>query len=394
MKKIIQFGAGNIGRAFIGRIFGAAGWEIVFVDIDSKIIQTLQNRNAYQIIIKESSIPDFSIEVSAVRAYEAHEIPAIIEELITADLISTSVGLRALPAIAPVLAKGIQERAEKRVPTNIILAENIHHGKKLLQELLTPYLPSGFPYVSFVGVLETSIGKMVPQMLPEWREKDPTLIFSEAYNTLILDRKGYIGTLPELPDCLFVDCIEAYVDAKLFIHNLGHAAMAYIAYTEAPELHYIWEAATQEKILNKVRTVMQESAQAVLCEYPQVFTQDFLDTYREDLLHRFKNKALGDTILRVGKDLSRKLGKEDRVVGAMRLAEKHKVPYTHICQTYIAACSFMKASAQQASPEDIQFHQRFRGDIAEIAAQVSGLRYSDPLETSILQKLTLQANTL
>ncbi|MBA7563374.1 Mannitol-1-phosphate 5-dehydrogenase [subsurface metagenome] len=36
-KKMIQFGAGNIGRSFIGQLFSRSGYEVVFVDINKKL---------------------------------------------------------------------------------------------------------------------------------------------------------------------------------------------------------------------------------------------------------------------------------------------------------------------------------------------------------------------
>ena len=37
-KKMVQFGAGNIGRSFIGQLFSRSGYEVVFVDIKKEHI--------------------------------------------------------------------------------------------------------------------------------------------------------------------------------------------------------------------------------------------------------------------------------------------------------------------------------------------------------------------
>jgi mannitol-1-phosphate 5-dehydrogenase len=41
MGKLVQWGAGNIGRSFVGQIFAKNGWEVTFVDVDAKLIQVL-----------------------------------------------------------------------------------------------------------------------------------------------------------------------------------------------------------------------------------------------------------------------------------------------------------------------------------------------------------------
>ena len=42
-----------------------------------------------------------------------------------------------------------------------------------------------------VGLIETSIGKMVPIMTTAEQMKDPLVVYAEPYNTLILDGKGF-----------------------------------------------------------------------------------------------------------------------------------------------------------------------------------------------------------
>ena len=45
MKQAIIFGAGNIGRGFIGQFFSESGYEVTFVDVDRPLLDTL-NMNA------------------------------------------------------------------------------------------------------------------------------------------------------------------------------------------------------------------------------------------------------------------------------------------------------------------------------------------------------------
>ena len=43
-KSILIFGAGKIGRSFIGQLFGRAGYQIVFVDMDEALVRELNRR--------------------------------------------------------------------------------------------------------------------------------------------------------------------------------------------------------------------------------------------------------------------------------------------------------------------------------------------------------------
>ncbi len=389
MSKLVHFGAGNIGRAFIGRIFGLQGWDVVFVDIDRDIITRINQQNGYRIVIKEYGKADKELMIPHIRAVDSRAEKQVIQEIITADLISTSVGSKILPVIAPLIAEGIQARSEHTdAPINIILAENLHDGRMVFEHMLLPYFPATFPFREQIGIIETSIGKMVPLMKKEENAQDPTLIYSEAFNTLILGKKWFLGPIPQVDDLLFVDRIDAYVDRKLFIHNLGHAVTAYLSYAFDPSLQYIWQGLSEPVIMSQVRATMRQSADAVQAAYPEVFTIQELGDHIDDLIQRFQNRALGDTIFRVGKDLPRKLSRNDRIVGAMLLAEKQHLPYDLIARAYIKAGTFYSQAPEKTMfPEDIAFHRNYHGDIMRILDEVSRLDESDPADASIIHTI-------
>ena len=103
-----------------------------------------------------------------------------------------------------------------------------------MKEQLIKNLPSDFPIEKLVGLIETSIGKMVPIMPLAELEKDPLVVFAEPYNTLILDGKGFKSPIPEIKGLAPKNNIKAWVDRKAFIHNLGHATAAYYGFSSAP----------------------------------------------------------------------------------------------------------------------------------------------------------------
>ncbi|MFZ4726255.1 MAG: hypothetical protein ACOYMD_12505, partial [Paludibacter sp.] len=74
---------------------------------------------------------------------------------------------------------------------------------------------------------------------------------------------------------------------------------------------------------------------------------------------RFQNRALGDTIYRVGCDLKRKLSAEDRLAGAMHLALELKLPYDKILSAFIVGCAF-KATDEAGNRliDDIDFSEK------------------------------------
>jgi mannitol-1-phosphate 5-dehydrogenase len=360
-KKMVQFGAGNIGRSFIGQLFSRSGYEVVFIDINKELVKELNKKRAYKLVIKRNELPDEIILIENIRAINGYDKEAVIREIVDTDILATAVGKDALPQIVPVIAQGLQLRDEKRGknPLDIIIAENFRNVADYLRKELKSLLPLEYPFDELVGLIESSIGKMVPLMKEEDKKKDLLWIFAEPYNTLIVDKKGFKTPLPHLRDLWAVENIKAYVDRKLFIHNLGHSAAAYLGYQYDSKMTFIYEALEVPEIYKIVREGMKQSAVALNEAYPKDLALPDLQNHIDDLLFRFQNKSLRDTIFRVGRDLYRKLDKNERLVGSMLLAQRQNAPYHKIKRAFYAALDF-KAKDQKGEmyPLDKIFFQR------------------------------------
>ncbi len=395
MKSLVQFGAGNIGRSFIGQLFSRAGYEVVFIDSAASLVQRINEQKEYRIVIKKSDMPDKEILIRNVQALHIDEKQAVRNALLNADYVATSVGASALAAVALILADGIEFRFGQRPqqPIDIIIAENIRNGAEYLKNLLSTSLPEGFPLDAYVGLVETSIGKMVPIMRKEDLARDPLVLFAEEYNELIVDRHGFKTEIPTLCTITPVNTIKAFVDRKLLIHNLGHSAIAYLAYAAFANdlrLKYIWHALEKPDIASKARAAMTQAAIALTKEYPNDFEISSLNAYIEDLFVRFSNRALGDTIYRVGRDLYRKLAHDERIIGATILAAKHDLAFDAIAQVFNAALRFRATDEEGALfPRDADFIAYISShDIESILKEVCGLSLKDHVESIVYHRLS------
>ncbi|OGD14288.1 hypothetical protein A2V47_03585 [Candidatus Atribacteria bacterium RBG_19FT_COMBO_35_14] len=360
-KKLLQFGAGNIGRSFIGQLFSRSGYEVVFIDINKELVKELNKKRAYKLVIKRNEFPDEIILIDNVRAIDGYDKEAVIREIVDTDILATAVGKYTLPQIVSVIAQGLQLREEKRGknPLDIIIAENFRNVADYLRKELKSLLPLEYPFEGLVGLIESSIGKMVPLMKEEDKKKDLLWVFAEPYNTLIVDKKGFKNPIPQIRDLWAVENIKAYVDRKLFIHNLGHSSAAYLGYQYNSKMTFIYEALEVPEIYKIVREGMKQSAVALNEAYPKDLALPDLQNHIDDLLFRFQNKSLEDTIFRVGRDLYRKLDKNERLIGPMLLAQRQGTPYNKIKGTFYAALDF-KAKDQKGEmyPLDKIFFQR------------------------------------
>ena len=390
-KTLIQFGAGNIGRSFIGQLFSRGGYGVIFVDINAAIITELNKQQQYRVVIKRNAAPDETIWVKNVRGLHGSETAQVAEAIAEAAVLATAVGKGALPYILPTLAQGLQLRWQKfgEMPLDIIMAENFRNVADYVYAELQKLLPADYPLDKLVGLVETSIGKMVPIMKTEDLQTDALWVFAEPYNTLIVDRRGFKNPIPEIEGIAPKDNMAAFVDRKLFIHNLGHAATAYFGYQHNPHFGYIYEALVVPEIFEKVQQCMCQSAIALNKEYPADLPLAELEAHIQDLLARFQNRALGDTIFRVGRDLYRKLEKDDRLIGALLLAKKHACPCDLIAAAVVAACHFSATDEQgHLFPGDQTFATTdFPQGLEHVLTQVCHLAKEHPLEAKVIEAI-------
>ena len=256
---------------------------------------------------------------------------------------------------------------------DIIIAENLRNAAEFMNNNLKKYLPEGYPLQERVGLIETSIGKMVPIMLKKEMEADVLQVFAEPYNTLILDKRAFKNPIPEIEGLAPKENIKAWVDRKLFIHNLGHATTAYLGYLTHPESTFLYEVLADQNLKHKVRQTMLQASDILLEKYPDEFTRESLTDHTDDLIRRFQNKALGDTVFRVGCDLQRKLGAEDRLAGAIHLARELNLPYDLILYSLIAGCHFRATDeAGNLLPADKEFASTYAKGIYEVMTSICG----------------------
>lgn len=328
MRKAIMYGAGNIGRGFIGALFAQSGYAVTFVDVAEEVVARLHNEGHYPIRIVGNGVCE-DLDIPGVDAVNGHDVKAVTAAIAGADILATAVGAKALPHIVPNIAAGLRMRWKTTdTPLNILICENLMDANRIMESLIRQQLePDEYPLLDKrVGLVETSIGRMVPVQTPEMRDGDPLRICVERYDFLPVDKDAFKGNIPHIERMIPFSPFDFYLKRKLYLHNMAHAVCAYLGmYTG---IEYIWEAIEEPSVRLIVKEAMCESMVALAEEYDTPM-QGIL-AHADDLLIRFTNRALRDTCARVGCDPARKLGAGDRLIGAAKLCEKHGIPPLYI----------------------------------------------------------------
>lgn len=315
--KAVMYGGGNIGRGFIGMLFSKSGYEVTFVDVEEKMIEALNREGRYPVrIVSNEGYED--IDVMHVDAVNGKDSKMTAEAIARADIMATAVGVNVLKFVIPNLAAGIRKRMQMNgKPLNIIICENLMDADKVLSGMIKAELTKE-EVVWFdenIGLVEASIGRMVPLQTEEMKAGNPLRVCVERYGFLPVAKAAFKGEIPPIENMIPFEPFDFFIRRKLYIHNMGHALCAYLGlYTHKD---YIFEAMDDVNIQNIVMNAMLESALALSKKY-QIPAENLVKHF-QDLLIRFQNQALKDTCRRVGNDIKRKLAPKDRLIGASKL---------------------------------------------------------------------------
>ena len=347
MKKFIMYGAGNIGRGFIGPTFALSGYSVGFIDINQQVISRFNQDKEYSVeVVSNDGVETLS--VSGVYGIDGNDLDRVSEEIASCDIMATAIGVNVLKFIAKPIALGIKKRIERNgAPLNIIICENLIGADEYLKGLIISQIPELAQQIEQnVGFVEASIGRMVPALSKEEAQLNPLRIKVEPYNILPVDKNAFKGGIPEVQNLYPYQPFNLFIQRKLFMHNMSHALTAYLGYLK--NYQYIYQAISDSDIKYAAYRALTQSAQAVAKENDVEVS--FLLSHAENLIYRFSNKALGDTVERVGKDTIRKLGNNDRLIGIINLCEKHQVNCEVLC-VGVAAGMFFAPTEDTASIE-------------------------------------------
>lgn len=216
-------------------------------------------------------------------------------------------------------------------PLNLLICENLMDADEYIRDLLRDELSA--EELETVGLVETSVGRMVPVPKQLSENDNPLKIAVEEYGVLPVDRAAFKGEVPEIRNMVPFTPFHYYIERKLFIHNMGHAICAYLGNILGHE--YICDSIVDPTVRLLVHNAMLESCDALSTRYSTP-VRPLLD-HANDLIRRFHNRELGDTCARVGGDIPRKLANSDRLTGASKSCVEMGIFPVYICTGSAAA---------------------------------------------------------
>ena len=314
----VMYGGGNIGRGFIGALLSQSGYRVTFIDVAEPVVKHLQEKQCYPIRYVFSGGHE-DVLVENVTAVNGNDTEAASDVIANCDIMATAVGARILKFIVPNIVAGLRKRwAMGNKPLNIIVCENLMDANLVVEGMIKEQLTEEEckKFGETVGLVEASIGRMVPVQTEEMKDGEPMRVCVERYGFLPTDKAAFKGGVPEIKNMVPFAPFDFYIKRKLYVHNMGHATCAYLG--DLLKLEYIYQSIDVADVRILVQNAMLESAMALSKKYGVAYEDIVM--HITDLLNRFTNAALRDTCARVGGDPGRKLSPDDRLIGSATLA--------------------------------------------------------------------------
>lgn len=366
--KAVHFGAGNIGRGFVGLLLHEGGYELVFSDVAVPLVDAINAASEYT--VHEVGEGGADKVVTGFRAIDSQADPEqLADEIATANVVTTAVGPTVLRFVAPHVLAGLALRDPQAPPLQIMACENaIGATDQLRDEIITQAGAAWDGLSSRAVFANTAVDRIVPAQ-PAGAGVDVTV---EPFYEWAIERPPFGDAPPHIPGAHFVDDLAPYIERKLFTVNTGHAATAYFG-AEAG-IEKISDALGDARIAAAVSRALEETS-ALLTAKHGLEPADLAD-YRTTILRRFANPLLPDTVGRVGRQPLRKLSRHERFVGPAAEAAERGLAVDGLLAAIAAALRFDDPSDEQSA----ELQRRLRElDAEALTASVTGLEPGHPL---------------
>ncbi|KAH6605449.1 mannitol-1-phosphate 5-dehydrogenase [Trichoderma cornu-damae] len=373
-KKAVHFGAGNIGRGFVACFLHNSGYEVVFADVNGALIDTINSTPSYRVIevgsegTSESTITNYR----AINSRTHEEL--LVDEIRTADLVTCSVGPNVLRFIAPVIAKGIDRRADDQSPLHVIACENAIGATDTLavyikdpQNTDPSRLKSHHLRARYAN---SAIDRIVPAQDPN-AGLDVTL---EKFFEWVVDKTPFedVG-IPSVEGINWVDNLAPFIERKLYTVNTGHATAAYHGYHRRKRT--VYDALQDRQIMAEVRGALTETKNLLVAKHG--IGEEAQLAYMNKIIRRIGNPHLEDAVERVGRAPLRKLSRKERFIGPAAEAAENDMPIKYLLDAIEMTFRFQDVEGDDESKELATIMSE--NTPQDVVAKVCGIQPADKI---------------
>jgi mannitol-1-phosphate 5-dehydrogenase len=376
----VHFGAGNIGRGFVGLLLHDAGYRLVFADVAAPLIDAINATPSYTVHeVGEGGVDHLVDGYTAVNS--GTDEAELVDRIAGADVVTTAVGPNILKFVAPAIARGIAARPAGAVPLAVMACENAINATDILEASVRAAAAGEGLDDAAVDERAVFANTAVDRIVPTQDPSGGLDVRVEPYFEWAIEQGPFGDAVPEIPGVTWVDSLGPYIERKLFTVNTGHASAAYFGRLAGAEK--ISDALALPDVRANVEAVLAETKALLVAKYG--FDPEQQQAYVEKILGRFANAELPDTVERVGRAPLRKLSRHERFIGpAAELAERG-LPTEALLGAVGAALAFNAPEDDEA--QRLQAMLAGESTDAELAEEITGLPPEHPLHDPVVARV-------
>jgi len=334
---IVIWGAGRIGRGFIGDIFYQAGYQLVFIDESESLIKQLLQANKFTVVRAKTEHQIDRQVITGFKAFSTGQEKEIQEAVNTCNIVALAVYPQNFEKAAQEIAKYIWVRKNEHIesPINIIVCTNLVHAGPIFKSHLYKGLTTEQSkyFDEKVGIVESLVIRIAPDPPVEEQGKDPLIVWTNGYPELPVENAAFKGEIPKISSLRLVKDMRAEEMRKIYTYNMCHAVLSYHGHMMGYSL--LVESLADSRIRHEAEGALQEVSEALQKEYG--FTQDEMKDWIRGVIEQTDNPTVGDTIQRSAADPMRKLRREDRLIGPTLLCIKNDTKPNFLIRAISAA---------------------------------------------------------
>jgi mannitol 2-dehydrogenase len=264
-------------------------------------------------------------------------------------------------------------------PFTVMSCDNIQSNGHLARKVFTSFAALRDPELAEwitenVHFPDSMVDRITPVTTDDDRELlrtqlgvvDNWPVVCEPFTQWVLEDDFTLGRPPyERVGVQLVEDVAPYELMKLRLLNAGHQAIAYFGHLLGHQ--YVHEAATDPRLVTYVRAYMDDEATQTLLPVPGVN----LDAYKAELLIRFANPGIRDTVARLCAESSDRIPKW--VLPVIRQNLSTDGPISHATAIVASWARYAEGVDEQGKP--IEIVDRLADEVSAAARKYS----SDPL---------------
>ncbi|AXK50946.1 mannitol-1-phosphate 5-dehydrogenase [Spiroplasma alleghenense] len=335
--KAIHFGAGNIGRGFIAPILfqDKKIEEIVFVDVNEKLVQQINQEKKYQVIEKGNQIS--KIEIKNIKAITGTSIFDDTSKLNFDDysILTISIGQNNLKYILPQILKIISQRT---TPLVIMCCENGNRVSTFFKDMI---LEQGVK-MQDINFVDCVVDRIVPNAV--FKNLDVEV---EKYYSWVVNLDQWPKEVEKITSLEYSNNIEGEINKKICLLNGAHAAIGWYRWqVDKFKISFVRESLAQDDTMEFVQGYLNELVEIISLKYN--FEKTDLKNYAKKIIERFTNPYLDDELERVCRNPIQKLQINERILNPLLFAIEKDLTCNYIKKTFKNALNYANPKDKEA----------------------------------------------